>query len=211
MTTTPDALESPRSPDPDGPSTARPRVVYRTATTLNGLIAGPGDSLAWLFAVASTAEPDHQEFLDGVGAIVMGATTYAWILRETDVLSDAELWREYHGERPVFVFTHGTPPVPDGADVRIVAGAVGDAFAAVAAAADGRAVWVVGGGELAGQFDDAALLDEIQITVAPASLAAGAPLLPRDLGPDRLHLHDVTRFDRFVHLTYRVTPAPRLP
>lgn len=184
-------------------------MVYRTATTLNGLIAGPGESLAWLFAVASESEPDHPDFLEQVGAIVMGATTYAWILRETDVMTEPALWGRYHGERPVFVFTHGTPPVPDGADVRWVSGDVRDAFGAIAGACGGRAVWVVGGGDLAGQFDDAGLLDEIQITLAPATLASGAPLLPRDLGPERLDLQDMSRFDRFVHLTYRV--APRTP
>jgi dihydrofolate reductase len=48
-------------------------------------------------------------------------------------------------------------------------------------AAAGRNVWIVGGGDLAGQFADAGLLDEVLVTIAPVTLGAGAPLLPRRL------------------------------
>ena len=47
------------------------------------------------------------------------------------------------------------------------------------AAARGKNVWIVGGGDLAGQFADAGLLDEVLVTIAPVTLGAGAPLLPR--------------------------------
>jgi dihydrofolate reductase len=40
-------------------------------------------------------------------------------------------------------------------------------------------VWVVGGGELAGQFLDNGLLDEVVVNIAPVSLGSGRPLLPR--------------------------------
>lgn len=36
-------------------------------------------------------------------------------------------------------------------------------------------------GDLAGQFADAGLLDEIIVSIAPVTLGAGAPLLPRRL------------------------------
>ena len=66
---------------------------------------------------------------------------------------------------------------------------------------------VVGGGDLAGQFLDAGALDQVQLSVAPAALTGGAPVLPRTLGPDRLHLRDVERYGQFAHLTYDVRPA----
>src|SRR3712207_7879069 len=47
------------------------------------------------------------------------------------------------------------------------------------AAAGDRNVWVVGGGDLAGQFADVGLLDELIVSIAPVTLGAGAPLLPR--------------------------------
>jgi dihydrofolate reductase len=49
------------------------------------------------------------------------------------------------------------------------------------AAAGGRNVWIVGGGDLVGQFADVGLLDEVIVSVAPVTLGAGAPLLPRRL------------------------------
>ena len=42
----------------------------------------------------------------------------------------------------------------------------------------GKNVWIVGGGDLAGQFADAGLLDEVIVYVAPVTLGAGAPLFP---------------------------------
>ena len=46
-------------------------------------------------------------------------------------------------------------------------------------AAGDRNVWIVGGGDLAGQFADAGLLDEVIVSIAPVTLGGGAPLLPR--------------------------------
>ena len=72
------------------------------------------------------------------------------------------------------------------------------------AAADGQNIWLVGGGDLVGQFADQGLLDEILLGIAPVMLGAGAPLLPRRLGADRLTLQGVEHDERFVFLTYRV-------
>jgi len=40
-------------------------------------------------------------------------------------------------------------------------------------------LWLVGGGELVGQFYDAGLLDELIIQFVPVMLGKGAPVLPR--------------------------------
>ena len=50
----------------------------------------------------------------------------------------------------------------------------------VTAAGDGT-VWLVGGGDLVGQFADAGLLDEVWVQYAPVTLGSGKPLLPRRL------------------------------
>src|SRR5690606_13256959 len=59
-----------------------PRTVYNTATSLDGYIATPDHSLDWLLSrEADESGPmGFTEFLAGVGAIVMGANTYQWIL-----------------------------------------------------------------------------------------------------------------------------------
>jgi dihydrofolate reductase len=91
-----------------------------------------------------------------------------------------------------------------GADIRFRSGAVSQVWPEIAAAAGDRDVWIVGGGDLAGQFADAGLLDEIRLSVAPATLGTGKPLLPRVLGPERLTLVDAKRAGQFVELIYSV-------
>ena len=66
-----------------------------------------------------------------------------------------------------------------GADVRLVAGDVAPVHAEMVAAAGGRDVWVVGGGDLAAQFGTAGLLDDVVLSIAPVTLGAGWPLFPR--------------------------------
>jgi dihydrofolate reductase len=72
------------------------------------------------------------------------------------------------------------------------------------AAASGRNVWVVGGGELAGRFADAGLLDELILGVAPVTLGGGAPLLPRRLTSGRLTLVSAEAGGGFAHLKYQL-------
>jgi dihydrofolate reductase len=71
-------------------------------------------------------------------------------------------------------------------------------------AADGKNIWLVGGGDLVGQFADRGLLDEILAAVAPVTLGRGAPLLPRRLTAAQLELVDVARDGQFARLRYRV-------
>ncbi|GAA4286335.1 dihydrofolate reductase family protein [Georgenia daeguensis] len=180
--------------------------MYYTASTLNGFLADEENSLAWLFAVESDGTPELSTQLGDVGADVMGSTTYEWVLREERLLEQPGRWQEleYLGDRPTFVFTSRDLPRPDGADVRFLRGPVAAALPEIAAAAGGRDVWLLGGGDLAGQFWEAGALDEIQVSIAPATLPGGAPLLPRRIGPDALRLRRAERFGQFAHLTYDV-------
>ncbi|QIK72285.1 dihydrofolate reductase [Propioniciclava coleopterorum] len=182
------------------------RIIFDTATTLNGFIADEDNSLAWLFAVENGTQPDEGLFPADPGVMVEGSTTYEWVLEESDILAHPERWAEFHGERPCFVFTSRTLPVPRGTDIRFVSGPVSDALPAIREAAGDRDIWVVGGGDLAGQFLDADALDEIAISVAPVALAGGAPLLPRRVESDRLRLESATRVGQFARLVYTVLP-----
>jgi dihydrofolate reductase len=110
---------------------------------------------------------------------VKGATTYERVLREADLLARPEKWHGYYGDRPTFVFTTRELPRPAGVDVRFMAGRPEDALAAIRAAAAGGDIWRVGGGDLAGQFLDSGALDQIDVSLTPVTLTAGAPLLSR--------------------------------
>lgn len=180
-------------------------TIFHTAVTLNGYLADEDDSLDWLFAVpgADEAENDFGSFLATVGAFVMGAATYEWVLRHEEQARPG-MWAETYGALPCFVMTHRTLPVPEGGDIRFVQGEVSSFWPEIAAAAGDGVVWLVGGGDLVGQFDDAGHLDEIRLSVAPALLEAGKPLLPRRIGPERLHLQSARQAGQFAELSYRV-------
>jgi dihydrofolate reductase len=180
------------------------RIVFDTAATLNGWIADEHDSLAWLFAVPGGEVPDPELLPTEATVMVEGRTTYEWVLRETYILAHPERWQEFHGTRPAFVFTHRELPAPEGADIRFVSGPVSDALPAIREAAGDGDIWVVGGGDLAGQFFDADALDELAVSIAPVALAGGAPLFPRRVESDRLRLESATAIGQFARLRYRV-------
>jgi dihydrofolate reductase len=182
------------------------KTQYFTATTLDGYIADENNSLDWLFEVDRTDAGEHSfaAFFAEVGAMAMGATTYEWILEHDRLLEEPEKWRGYYGDTPSWVFTHRTlPPIP-GADIRVVQGDVAPVHEEMTQAAGDKNVWLVGGGDLVGQFADQHLLDEILVSVAPVTLGRGAPLLPRRLTASQLELVDVARDRQFARLSYRM-------
>ena len=176
---------------------------YCTATTLDGFLADADNSLDWLFRVEREDEGrGFARFLDDVGAMAMGATTYQWVLDHENLLENPQRWQEFYADRPSWVFAHrDLAPIP-GADLRFVTGDVAAVHADMVAAAGGRNVWLVGGGDLVGQFHDAGLLDQVLVSVAPVTLGSGAPLLPRRI--EGLRLTGVARNGQMVDLTYDV-------
>ncbi|WP_141014491.1 dihydrofolate reductase family protein [Nocardioides sambongensis] len=173
------------------------RTVFYTATTLDGFIADPDDSLDWLMRQDQDEQGplSYQEFIAGVGALVMGSTTYEWVMRHEEGRWPYRL--------PCWVLTTRdlAPPSTEGADVRFARGDVRELYDALAAAAGDKDVWVVGGGDLAGQFADAGLLDELIVYLAGVTLGAGRPLLPRRLD---LELVETARNKAFIAARYRV-------
>ena len=136
----------------------------------------------------------YGDFIAGVGALVMGATTYRWVLEHGR--RTGEPWGY---TQPCFVFTHRDLPAPQG--VRLVSGGVQEHWADIASAAGDADVWVVGGGELAGAFWDAGHLDRLMVSIAPVTVGAGRPLLPRRL---QLRLTRVERNRAFACCWYDV-------
>lgn len=189
------------------------KTQYYTATSLDGFIADPDNSLDWLFEADRGSQGGTGErfsaFFADVGAMAMGATTYQWVLDHERLLDEPAKWPQMYGERSAWVFTHrDLPPIP-GADIRFVAGDVQPVHSEMVEAAAGRNVWLAGGGELVGQFADAGLLDEIIAGVTPVTLGGGAPLLPRRLTGLQLLGTEVIG-GSFVELRYSV-PARKSP
>ena len=162
---------------------------YYTAASLDGFIADPDNSLEWLFKVkrGEHGPMNYEDFIAEVGALVMGSTTYEWIIDHESAKWPYDL--------PSWVFTHRELTVVPHAQVEFVSGDVAPVHEEMVRAAGGKNVWIVGGGDLAGQFAEAGLLDEVIVTIAPVTLGAGAPLLPRRL---ELTLDEVGRNGDFV-------------
>jgi dihydrofolate reductase len=175
---------------------------YYTATSLDGFIADEQHSLDWLFTRdQDRAGPlNYDAFFAGVGALAMGSTTYEWILDHELKGEDPAQWK-WPYDVPCWVFTHRPLQVVAGAAVTFTSNAVAAVNAEMVSAAGGRNVWIVGGGDLAGQFADAGLLDEVIVYVAPVTLGRGAPLLPRRL---ELRLEETARNGDFVTARFSV-------
>jgi dihydrofolate reductase len=183
------------------------RFVYATAATLDGFLADADNALDWLFAVDGGEDSlaGMASFIAGVGVMVEGSTTYRWVLEHERLLDEPATWQELYGAKPTYVFSSRPDlPLVPGADIRVVAGAVADHLPAIRAAAADRDVWLVGGGDLVGQFFDAGALDEIRVSVAAVTLGAGAPLLPRRIESDALRLTGVAQTGQFAELRYQV-------
>jgi dihydrofolate reductase len=183
------------------------RTQYFTAASIDGFIADADNSLDWLFDAHRDehGESRWEAFIGAVGAMAMGATTYQWVLAHEGLLDDPEKWHAFYGDIPTWIFTHRDLPTIPGAALTFVQGDVVPVHAAMVTAAEGKNIWLVGGGELVGSFADAGLLDEVQLHIAPVTLGAGAPLLPRRIDSSRLSLRTVEEEAGFAYLTYDVS------
>lgn len=179
------------------------KTQYYTAASLDGFIATTDHSLEWLFPLGDVGDTGYAAFIAEVGALAMGASTYDWMLRH--VVGAGQPWPY---TQPTWVFTHRRLAGVPGADIRFVQGDVRPAHAAMAAAAGGQNLWIVGGGELVGQFHDAGLLDELIVTIGSVTLGAGQPLLPRAITSPPLVLQSARQIGSgFAELRYTVPRA----
>jgi dihydrofolate reductase len=185
------------------------KTIYCTATSLDGFLATEDDSLEWLFPLGNASDSGYPEFIASVGALAMGASTYEWVLRHSARMVE-ETGAAWPYTQPSWVFTHRNLPLPaSGAAIRFVQGDVRPVHAGMREAAANRNLWVVGGGDLAGQFFDAGLLDEAVIQVAPATLGRGKPLFPRRVTSPPWRLLSVSRIGTsFAELRYELPRNP---
>ena len=141
-------------------------IVYYVAASLDGFIGTLEGGVEWLAPFDDRAE-DHgyAEFYASVDAVLVGGRTY-----------DAYL---AHGEwpfpgKPCWVLTRR-----DRRATRAEATFTDREPAEIARELERRGVkraWLVGGGELAGAFRDAGLIDEYIISYLPTILGDGIPI-----------------------------------
>lgn len=112
---------------------------------MDGFITTENDSLEWLFQFGDVNDTGFPDFIHEVGALAMGASTYQWML-DRPIHPAQRPGAPCPCAQPTWVFTHRNLPSVPGADIRFVQGAVAPIHQAMAAAAAGRNIWLVGGG-----------------------------------------------------------------
>ena len=173
------------------------RTQLYIAQSLDGYIADESGGVEWLESRGAGADFGYAEFLDQVGAIAMGAATYEQIV-------GWDIDWPYPG-KPTWVFTHRTLDVPDDADVRFTDRTAAEVVAEIERETESN-VWLVGGGELARQWVDERVLDELILFVVPLLLGGGVRLFG-DTRETDLELTDV----RFVSEGLRRVPLSPPP
>jgi dihydrofolate reductase len=186
------------------------KTQYFTAASLDGFIATEDDSLDWLFPLGSLNDSSYPQFIAEVGALAMGSTTYQWMLRHADEVA-AETGSPWPYAQPAWVFSHRELPAIKGANIQFVQGDVGSVHTEMRKAAGTKNIWIVGGGDLAGQFYDAGLLDEFIIQVGSVTLGGGKPLFPRRVLSPNLRLISVRQVGSgMAELHYEVNQKPTI-
>ena len=179
------------------------RAIYYTAMSLDGYLADEGGSLDWLDGWDNDADGPlgWNTFDTSVGALIMGRTTFDWLL--DGPLSDLE--EAWPHRQPGWVMTsRPVPRVPTGAQLEFTDAAVSDVMDRARVAAGDGDVWVAGGGVAATAFARAGLVDELWLSVAPVVLGGGAPVLTAPVG---LKLAEAARNGDFAALRYLVQPS----
>jgi dihydrofolate reductase len=140
--------------------------------SLDGLIAGPDDAMAWIFDYVTSDE--FPEMIAATGAILAGRRTYQDRQRDTGQETGEAYGGAWSG--PQYVLTHNPPK--DATDHPAVVFLTGDLTAAVATAlqaANGKNLEIFGG-DLASQCLQLGLVDEILVHIVPVLLGDGTRL-----------------------------------
>jgi len=139
------------------------RVVYYVASSLDGYIAGPGESLDWLGGVDDGGGGDygHREFYDSIDTVIMGRRSWE-IARAFEASPYADKRRVVFSRSKVSGDAEWSDD-PVGTTRRLVRD-------------PGRNIWLMGGGIIAGLLASEGLLDEMIDTVHPVILGSGVPL-----------------------------------
>jgi dihydrofolate reductase len=168
------------------------RILGYIASSLDGFIADSAESLDWLFkAEADLGEYHYDLFIKRIRTVVMGRTTYDWMIR------GGVPW-PYSKQRVIVVTSR---PLSDPPGVIEMRSDVDALVTELRALTDGD-VWMLGGGRLQMAFLERGALDEIEIYFASAIVGGGYPLFPatglrrtltlvsaKSLGPGMARLH----------------------
>ena len=145
------------------------RILGYIATSLDGFIADKDEGLKWLMERKDVelGEFDYNLFVKGIRTVVMGRTTYEWMVRQ------GMEW-PYKEQRSIVVTSKPMDTSVGNVEVRSDV----DALVRELRALNDGDVWMLGGGKLQMAFIERGALDEIEVYVMSTLLGGGYPLFP---------------------------------
>jgi dihydrofolate reductase len=186
-------------------------VICDMSISLDGYVTGPNDSRQnpfgdgagmlhdWISAAATDRDrASLQEMIDGVGAIVMGRTSFNKNEGEGGWGAGGPV-----GDTPCFVVTHDKPA---GSYPSVYTFVTGGVASAIEQAKDVAGDKVVGlhGATVMQQALPLGLVDEIRVHVIPVLLGGGTPLFSTLASAISLERTDVQVTPAATHLGFRV-------
>lgn len=147
------------------------RIILYIAASADGFIATADHELDWLtdFPITNEMDYGYGEFIGSVDVIVMGGKTYRAV-RAMDLT-----W-PYQGIRTLVVTRTRWEPQPG---VEFITDDIIPRITALRnSPANGKDVWLEGGGEIIDMLLKADLVDEMRIFTIPRNLGEGVPLFP---------------------------------
>jgi dihydrofolate reductase len=145
------------------------KTLLHIATSLDGYVAGPNDEIEWLNRY-NNVDYGLQEFLNRVGAIIMGRRSY-------DIGVEQKWFSQFNYGVPIFVVTHDQPvSINKDAEVIFVTLGIETAHRQAKSKAGDKNVWIFGGANIAQQYLQLDLIDEISIGITPTLLGSGKRL-----------------------------------
>lgn len=158
------------------------KTVYYTASSLDGFIVDTEDSLDWLITrnIDQHGAFGYDEFIKTVGALVMGSTTYEWIVKNHP--------DEWGYEQPTWVLTHRPEIISPEYPVQVFSGDIAELHPKLVEAAAGKDVWVVGGGERRGpvRHRGSDRRDDRQLRTLHTGRGSAGPAGPLGVGAGRV-------------------------
>jgi dihydrofolate reductase len=177
------------------------KIIVYIATSADGYIARPDGDVEWLNRRPSTADDGMKAFYPTIDTILWGRKTYDWVLAygKKKKIKSGMFDTTVHN----YVFSR-KPPKRAAAGVEFVSEPV-KAFAQRLRAAQGKDIWMMGGGELIASFLDAGEIDEFDIHVIPTFIGEGIPLIARRYRDVALKLRSTRKYaDGSFRLRYQV-------
>jgi dihydrofolate reductase len=179
------------------------KITIHMVSSLDGYIAKKDNSVSWFETSDSyekgviVSEQEAKDFLKTIDCYIMGSRTYELALE----LSKSYGW--VYGDIPTIVLTHRELPV-ERSNIEIYSGDL-NKLVNERLKPSYKNVWLVGGAELARDFIQLNLADEIRQSILPIILGDGVLFFDQIGKEQALHLKDLKAYKNgVVELHYEI-------